>query len=334
MTPSPAAKLVDWTLEASVVGSFTRIGYHTRRRLFDWTPLQSLRLDGKVAIVTGATSGLGRSGRRVDRGAGRARLHRRARPGADRTRPQRDLRRGRLRGRGRPRRSLVPRGDRRLRGPLRREARPPRRARPERRCAHPRIHGHGRGERDDARDARLVAVPVDPCAAASARGVGTVARDRGRVRRHVHRAARRRCPRPRTRHLRRDEDIRALQARTGRAGRGVDARTARHRHRRQRHASRLGRHPRASEPRFQASRRVVGRLLRTPEEGADTIVWLAAAPDAADLSGLFFLDRRARAKHRLRRTRRPDEAREAARLWRLCTERTAPFAAEPGGSAA
>ena len=80
--------------------------------------------------------------------------------------------------------------------------------------------------------------------------------------------------------------------------------------------------------------RVVGPLLRTPEEGADTIVWLAAAPDAADLSGLFFLDRRARAKHRLRRTRRPDEAREAARLWRLCTERTAPFTAGTGGSAA
>ena len=77
--------------------------------------------------------------------------------------------------------------------------------------------------------------------------------------------------------------------------------------------------------------RVVGPLLRTPEQGADTIVWLAAAPEAADLSGLFFLDRRPRAKHRLRRTRRPDEAREAARLWRLCTERTAPFT---GGSAA
>jgi hypothetical protein len=43
-------------------------------------------------------------------------------------------------------------------------------------------------------------------AAASARGVGTVARNRGGIRRHVHRAARRRCPRPGTRHVRRDED--------------------------------------------------------------------------------------------------------------------------------
>jgi dehydrogenase/reductase SDR family member 12 len=74
--------------------------------------------------------------------------------------------------------------------------------------------------------------------------------------------------------------------------------------------------------------RVVGPLLRTPGEGADTIVWLAAAPDAADLSGLFFLDRRARAKHRLRRTRRPDAARQAERLWRVCTERTARFTAD------
>ena len=72
--------------------------------------------------------------------------------------------------------------------------------------------------------------------------------------------------------------------------------------------------------------RIPGPLLRTPEEGADTIVWLAAAPEAGELSGLFFLDRRPRPKHRLGRTRRPDEPREAARLWRLCLDRTAPFA--------
>ena len=61
MTPSPGARLVDRALEASVVGSFTKIGYHARRRLFQWTPLESLGLDGKVAVVTGATSGLGRT---------------------------------------------------------------------------------------------------------------------------------------------------------------------------------------------------------------------------------------------------------------------------------
>ena len=32
-------------------------------------------------------------------------------------------------------------------------------------------------------------------------------------------------------------------------------------------------------------------LLRTPQEGADTIVWLAAAPEAGKVSGLFWLDR-------------------------------------------
>jgi hypothetical protein len=37
--------------------------------------------------------------------------------------------------------------------------------------------------------------------------------------------------------------------------------------------------------------RLTRPFLRTPEEGADTIVWLAAAPEAARVSGLLFLDR-------------------------------------------
>ena len=121
MTPSPAASLVDWTLEASVVGSFTRIGYHARRRLFDWTPLQSLRLDGKVALVTGATSGLGRAAAESIAALGAHVCIVGRDPERTERVPQRDLRGGRLRGRGRARRSLVPRGDRSLRGPLRRE---------------------------------------------------------------------------------------------------------------------------------------------------------------------------------------------------------------------
>ena len=72
-------------------------------------------------------------------------------------------------------------------------------------------------------------------------------------------------------------------------------------------------------PRFS---RVLGPLLRTPAEGADTIAWLAAAPEAADAGGRFFLDRRARPLHRLSRTRRPDEQAEAERLWDLCSART------------
>jgi len=43
--------------------------------------------------------------------------------------------------------------------------------------------------------------------------------------------------------------------------------------------------------------RVTRRVLRTPQEGADTIVWLAAATEAGMVSGEFWLDRRPHAKH-------------------------------------
>lgn len=45
---------------------------------------------------------------------------------------------------------------------------------------------------------------------------------------------------------------------------------------------------RTSLPRFHA---VTKRILRTPEEGADTVVWLAASRAAASQSGLFWFDR-------------------------------------------
>jgi NAD(P)-dependent dehydrogenase (short-subunit alcohol dehydrogenase family) len=51
--------LADLTLEASVVGSFSRLGYVARRRLFDWPEAGTLDLAGRTVAVTGATSGIG-----------------------------------------------------------------------------------------------------------------------------------------------------------------------------------------------------------------------------------------------------------------------------------
>jgi NAD(P)-dependent dehydrogenase (short-subunit alcohol dehydrogenase family) len=59
--------------------------------------------------------------------------------------------------------------------------------------------------------------------------------------------------------------------------------------------------------------RVVGPFLRSPEQGADTSVWLAAAQQPLASSGQFWLDRRPRGTNYLPRTGSP--AGEADRLW-------------------
>ena len=53
--------LVDDAIEISVVGSFSRIGYAVRRRLFGWAPADPDSLSGRTVLVTGPTSGLGRA---------------------------------------------------------------------------------------------------------------------------------------------------------------------------------------------------------------------------------------------------------------------------------
>lgn len=63
-------------------------------------------------------------------------------------------------------------------------------------------------------------------------------------------------------------------------------------------------------------RRVMGPLLRTPEQGADTLVWLVADDgEPIQQSGAFWLDRRRRSLHKRPGTRASDTADERARLW-------------------
>lgn len=66
--------------------------------------------------------------------------------------------------------------------------------------------------------------------------------------------------------------------------------------------------------------RAMRPVLRSPDEGADTIVWLAAAPEAVHSSGELWLDRHRRWAHKLPWTRSSDD--EARRLWDFCVERS------------
>ena len=62
----------------------------------------------------------------------------------------------------------------------------------------------------------------------------------------------------------------------------------------------------------------MGPLLRTPEEGADTIVWLATSPEAEELSGGFFLDRAPHETHVLPHTKA--DRRKRLELWKALAD--------------
>ena len=69
-------------------------------------------------------------------------------------------------------------------------------------------------------------------------------------------------------------------------------------------------------------RRITGPLLRSPAQGADTIVWLTADDGPpVQTTGRFWLDRRPRPIHRLRSTRQSDTPAERQRLWDWCADR-------------
>lgn len=54
------ADAVDWLLELSIVGSFSRIGIVVRRRLNAWRDPPGDAVVGRTVLITGPTSGLGR----------------------------------------------------------------------------------------------------------------------------------------------------------------------------------------------------------------------------------------------------------------------------------
>ena len=329
----PGAPLVDRALEASVVGSFTRIGFRARRRLFDWTPVESLHLDGKVAIVTGATSGIGRAAAEsIARLGARVCIVGRDPQRTERARVEVSAAAGAA-----VESELVD-----LSSLIETAAFAGRFA-----ATHDRLDmlvlnagalTHDYALTSEGNELTLATHVLSPFLLTRALRPLLKASVPSRV---ILVASGGMYTEP--------LDIDALDPDPG----TYDGTKAYARCKRAqvvlaeewtRELLDTGitvnaMHPgwadtpgiRTALPGFS---RAVGPLLRTPREGADTIVWLAAAPEAADLSGQFFLDRRARAKHRLDRTRRPDAPREAARLWRLCSERTAPFTVDAGRSAA
>jgi len=80
---------------------------------------------------------------------------------------------------------------------------------------------------------------------------------------------------------------------------------------------------RTSLPRFH---RLTRSILRSPEQGADTVVWLAASPRVERQSGGFWFDRKQRRTHLVPWTRETPTRR--AGLWELC-QRLAGLSAAP-----
>jgi dehydrogenase/reductase SDR family protein 12 len=77
----------------------------------------------------------------------------------------------------------------------------------------------------------------------------------------------------------------------------------------------------SSLPKFH---KVTRRILRSPEEGADTIVWLAAATEAGRISGKLFMDREPRTTHLLKSTTETPAEREKLRQYLQAMAATAP----------
>ena len=66
--------------------------------------------------------------------------------------------------------------------------------------------------------------------------------------------------------------------------------------------------------------KIVGPLFRSAEQGADTMVWLAASAEGGQSTGEFWLDRRPRPFHKTKRTR--ETAGQRRDLWEFLNQTT------------
>lgn len=73
-------------------------------------------------------------------------------------------------------------------------------------------------------------------------------------------------------------------------------------------------------------------ILRTVEQGVDTLVWLAGSPDGSPAGGRLWLDRRPRGEYRVPWTWVPDSRRasDGLALWEWCRNRVGGFLPVPG----
>ena len=77
-----------------------------------------------------------------------------------------------------------------------------------------------------------------------------------------------------------------------------------------------------------AFRRITKPILRSAQQGADTIAWLAAVQPIPGPSGAFWSDREVRSIHKLPMTRRSDTAQARTNVWNWCNQAIAPYVTE------
>jgi NAD(P)-dependent dehydrogenase (short-subunit alcohol dehydrogenase family) len=311
---------LDRVLELTIIGSFSRVGFAARRALFDWDSAPAIDLAGRVAVVTGATSGLGLTA-----------AHLLARRGADllligRDPARTEAARRSVRDETRHARVEAVVADLASLGAVRTAARDVRAAMPH---IDVLVHNAGALSRelertDDGLELTAQVHVVAPFLLTALLLPSLRASDDSRVitvssgGMYTHRLDLAALERP-------SEPFDGVRAYANAKRAQVVLNEQWSRHPAGRGIAFHAMHPGwADTPGVQASlpgfRRVMRPLLRSAEQGADTMAWLAGTPEARASNGDFWLDRRRRTTTLLPWTHTP--VAEARRLWNWCVDRS------------